>query len=167
MADHRQDDPRTTRAHVTRRAVVGAAAWSPPAIVLATAAPSHATSHGGNSVDIAVAVTSKSASKVVHTVTLTNNTAGTMDPMRLQWTFYRTGPAWNSVTRTSGTFFVESDPFVEGADFSSIWLKTAPLPTGTTFHSFEWEIPPSNYTADVTVTALPGTGTGGTAATTY
>lgn len=167
MADHPQDDHRTARARITRRAVVGTAAWGPPAIVLAAAAPSHAFSGSGNSVDIAVAPTSTTGGKVVYTVTLTNNTASAMDPMRVQWTFYRTGPEFSMIGQTSDTFAPESYPVVAGADTSIVYLKVTPLAVGVSYHSFEFDFDPNTYTADVSVSALPGSGTGGTAATTY
>ena len=167
MADHWQGDHRTTRARITRRAVVSTAAWSPPAIVLATAAPSHAVSGSGNSVDIAVTPTSTTGGKVIYTVTLTNNTADTIDPMRMQWTFFRTGPAFSLIGQTSDTFAPESYPTVDGADTSVVYLKVTPLPTGISYHQFEWDFDPNDYTATVTVAAQPGSGTGGQAATTY
>ncbi len=157
---------RVTRRALSRRSVVGTAAWSAPAIVLASAAPSVASS-GGNSVDIAVATTSTTGGKVIYTVTLTNNTASPMDPMRVQWTFFRTGPAFSLIGQTSDTFAPESFPEVDGADVSIVYLKVTPLPTGISYHQFEWDFDPDDYTATVTVSAQPGSGTGGQAATTY
>ena len=120
-----------------------------------------------SSVDIAVTPTSTTGGKVIYTVTLTNNTADTIDPMRVQWTFFRTGPELSLVGQTSDTFAPESYPIVDGADVSIVYLKVAALPTGISFHEFEWDFDPDNYTATVTVSAQPGSGTGGQAATTY
>ncbi|WP_323792546.1 hypothetical protein [Nocardioides sp.] len=161
MADQPQDHHRTTRAHVTRRAVVGAAAWSPPAIVLATAAPSHATSGVGNSVDVQVVPTTGND----YLVTLVNNTAAEIATSQLGWRFTRTGGTSTSGSVTHSGYTVSG---FTGA-FETVWTlmfdKLAPIPLGTSQHSFGWDL--DDYTADVLVTVYPASGTGGSSATTY
>lgn len=155
---------RPVAARISRRRLVGSAAWTAPTVVLATAAPAFAASTTG--IEVSVARTSSTATSVTYLATVINNTGAPVNPFNLNWTFTKTAGDALVAGPSSSDFTLRTATGTLGTVISFGWLRNAPLPMGSSASIFTYNAT-ADYRATVALTSNPATGPESSAATTY